>query len=164
MEHSKLNTKSGHIAAVSISDKKGMKKRNVESIKLKENVGIIGDAHAGPGIRQVSLLAEESIEKMRAKGLKVSAGDFAENITSRGIDLLCLKVNDRLKVGEAAVLEVTQFGKECHARCEIYYQAGDCVMPKEGVFARVLKGGVVKSGDAIDVIEGMQGNVDRAGA
>ena len=113
----------------------------------------VGDAHAGPGTRQVSILAEESIDKMRSKGLKVNPGDFAENITTIDMDLAGLKVSDKLKIGEEAVLEITQFGKECHARCSIYYQAGDCVMPKEGVFARVLKGGIIKSGDKMEVIK-----------
>lgn len=139
----------GTIIAVSISEKKWTKKENVPSIELKEDFGCFGDAHAGPGNRQVSMLARESIEKMRSRGLKVKPGDFAENITTSGIDLLGLKVGDRLMVGERAMLEVTQFGKECHARCGVYYQAGDCIMPKEGVFARVLKGGVIKPGDRL---------------
>jgi cyclic pyranopterin phosphate synthase len=140
----------GIIKAISISKEKGTKKTNIEEAMLKEDFGIIGDAHAGSS-RQVSLLAEESIEKMRAKGLKVNSGDFAENITTIGIDLLGLEMGSKLKIGRQAVLEITQFGKECHSRCSIYYQAGDCVMPKEGVFARVLKGGVIKSGDKINV-------------
>ncbi len=139
----------GKIVAVSISEKKGTRKRNVASVELKEAFGIIGDAHAGDGKRQVSLLAEESIEKMRAKGLKVKSGDFAENITTKGMDLLGLKIGDKIKIGSEVILEISQIGKECHTRCGIYYQAGDCVMPKEGVFARVLKGGVVKPGDEI---------------
>ena len=145
--------KIGKIIAVSISEKKGTRKRNVPSIELKEGFGILGDAHAGPGTRQVSILAEESIDKMRSKGLKVKAGDFAENITTIDMDLAGLKISDKLKIGEDAVLEITQFGKECHARCNIYYQAGDCVMPSEGVFARVLKSGVIKSGDKMEVIK-----------
>lgn len=143
----------GKIVAVSVSEKKGMRKRNVPSVELKEGFGVVGDAHAGPGNRQVSILAEESIDKMRSKGLKVNPGDFAENITTIGMDLAGLKVSDKLKIGEEAVLEITQFGKECHARCNIYYQAGDCVMPSEGVFARVLKGGVIKCGDKMEVIK-----------
>jgi len=142
--------KKGEIIAISMSEKKGVKKINVKQVELKENYGIVGDAHAGSS-RQVSLLAEESIEKMRAKGLKVKSGDFAENITTRGIDLLGLEMGAKLKIGLEAIIEITQFGKECHTRCNIYYQAGDCVMPKEGVFARVLKGGVIKSGDKINV-------------
>ncbi|MBI4974627.1 MAG: MOSC domain-containing protein [Candidatus Omnitrophica bacterium] len=141
---------SGKIRAVSISEKKGIKKRNVESVELKEDSGIVGDAHMDRGgKRQVSLLAEESIEKMRAKGLKVGPGDFAENITTKGIDLSGLKLGARLKIGKEILLEVSQIGKECHTRCNIYYQAGDCVMPKEGIFVRVLKGGIITPGDEI---------------
>ena len=141
------------ITAVSISAKKGVKKHNVESISLKEDFGIIGDVHAGSGHRQVSFLAEESIKKMRLKGLDVGPGDFAENITTKGIDLLKLGIGARLKLGKDAILEISQIGKVCHTRCNIYYQAGDCVMPKEGVFARVLKGGVIKPGDKLEVIK-----------
>ncbi len=141
------------IIAVSISDKKGAKKHNVESVSLKENFGIIGDAHAGSGHRQVSLLAEESIKKMQLKGLDVEPGSFAENITTKGIGLVKLKVGTKLKIGKDAVLEISQIGKVCHTRCNIYYQAGDCVMPKEGVFARVLKAGVIKPGDRLEVIK-----------
>lgn len=140
---------SGKIIAVSISEKKGMKKYNVASVLLKEAFGIVGDAHSGDGNRQVSLLAKESIDKMKAKGLKVGPGDFAENITTQGLDLLSLTVGDKLKIGQDALLELSQFGKECHTRCNIYYQAGDCVMPKEGVFAKVIKGGVIKPGDTL---------------
>ncbi len=143
----------GTIVAVSISEKKGMKKRNVKSVELKENFGIVGDAHAGGKIRQVSLLAEESIQKMKDKGLKVNSGDFAENITTSGIDLLRLKIGDRLGLGKDALIEISQKGKECHTRCSIYYQAGDCVMPTEGIFGRVLKGGIVKPGDKVEVID-----------
>ena len=143
----------GIVEAVSISDKKGTKKRNVASVELKEDFGIVGDAHAGPGNRQVSLLAQESIEKMRAKGLKVGPGDFAENITAKGIDLLSLKVGDGLRIGPDVMLEITQIGKICKTRCHIYYEAGDCVMPKEGIFARVLKGGIIKVKDRMEAIE-----------
>jgi len=115
---------------------------------LLENHGIVGDAHAGDWHRQVSLLAKESIDKMRAMGLDVTNGDFAENITTSGINLTSLPVGSRLQVGET-LLEVTQIGKECHARCAIYYQAGDCVMPKEGIFARVLRSGAIKPGDTV---------------
>ena len=143
----------GKIIAVSISDRKGAKKINVESVELKEDFGIIGDVHAGTKNRQVSLLAEESIQKMRNKGLKLKSGDFAENITTSGIDLLSLNLKDKLKAGENVVLEVSQIGKECHTRCAIYYQAGDCVMPTDGIFAKVLKGGVIKPQDNIEVVE-----------
>lgn len=142
----------GIIQAISISEEKGTKKKNVNSALLKKDFGIVGDAHAGSK-RQVSLLAEESIEKMRLKGLNVAPGDFAENITTKGIDLLNLKVSTRLKAGKEAILEITQFGKTCHTRCNIYYQAGDCVMPKEGVFVRVIKGGVIKPQDELEVIK-----------
>ena len=136
------------ILAVCSSKHKGERKKPVESVELRKNHGIIGDAHAGDWHRQVSLLAQESIDKMRALGLDVNAGDFAENITTEGIDLVSLPVGSRLEVGET-VLEVTQIGKECHTRCAIYAQAGDCVMPKEGIFASVVKGGMIKAGDII---------------
>lgn len=138
--------------AVSISKRKETRKVNVLSIHLKEDFGIIGDAHAGTENRQVSLLAEESIEKMRQKGLDVGAGDFAENITTEGIDLLSLKIGTRLKIGRDALLEISQIGKNCHSRCAIYYQAGDCVMPKEGIFTKVLKGGIIRPGDRLEVV------------
>ncbi len=140
-----------HVDAVCISLAKGEKKTPVERVELKENHGIVGDAHAGEWHRQVSLLARESIAKMQAMGLSVDAGDFAENITTVGIDLVGLPIGTRLSVGET-VLEVTQIGKECHTRCAIYYQAGDCVMPKEGIFARVIKGGAVAPDDPIELI------------
>ena len=136
------------VLAVCISEKKGERKKPVEAVELRENHGIVGDGHAGDWHRQVSLLAQESIDKMRALGLDVNAGDFAENITTSGIDLVSLPIGARLQVGET-LLEVTQIGKECHTRCAIYYQAGDCVMPKEGIFARVITGGVVRPGDTI---------------
>jgi MOSC domain-containing protein YiiM len=138
----------GTIVAVCISEAKGERKRPVPWIALQKDHGVFGDAHAGDWHRQVSLLASESIEKMRALGLSVSAGDFAENITTSGIELVTLPVGSRLTIG-AALLEVTQIGKECHTRCAIYHQAGDCVMPKEGIFARVLHGGEIKPGDRI---------------
>lgn len=136
------------VLAVCTSPKKGERKIPVTAVELVPDHGITGDAHAGDGHRQISLLAQESIDKMRAMGLSVSAGDFAENITTGGINLVSLPVGSRLLIG-ATLLEVTQIGKECHNRCAIYYQAGDCVMPKEGVFARVLKGGVVTAGTEI---------------
>ena len=141
----------GTIVAVCISEAKGERKRPVPWITLQKEHGVFGDAHAGDWHRQVSLLASESIDKMRALGLSVSAGDFAENITTIGIDLVALPVGSRLTIG-AALLEVTQIGKECHTRCAIYHQAGDCVMPKEGIFARVLHGGEIKPGDRISLV------------
>ncbi|HXE97245.1 MAG TPA: MOSC domain-containing protein [Dongiaceae bacterium] len=137
------------VVAVCISEKKGERKKPVEAVTLRENHGIVGDGHAGDWHRQVSLLAQESIDKMRAMGLDVTAGDFAENITTSGIDLVALPIGSRLQVGET-LLEVTQIGKECHTRCAIYYQAGDCVMPKEGIFAKVITGGTIKPGDTIE--------------
>ncbi len=140
------------VVAVSVSAKKGMRKKNVESASFLENFGIEGDAHASSEWhRQVSLLAIESIEKMRKAGLNVNPGDFAENITTEGIDLLKLPIGTKLMIGPA-LGEVSQIGKECHSRCAIYYQAGDCVMPKEGIFIRVLQGGVVRPGDKLLVI------------
>ncbi len=140
------------IIAVCISSEKGERKTPVPEVKLGEEHGIVGDAHAGEWHRQVSLLATESIAKMRALGLDVDSGDFAENITTRGLDLVALPIGTRLAVGEA-ILEITQIGKECHTRCAIFYQAGECVMPKEGVFARVLRGGTVSVGAPIHRLE-----------
>jgi MOSC domain-containing protein YiiM len=137
-----------NVIAVCISENKGERKKPVPAVELRENHGIIGDGHAGDWHRQVSLLAQESIDKMRAMGLDVNAGDFAENITTSGIDLVSLPIGSRLQVGQT-LLEVTQIGKECHTRCAIYYQAGDCVMPKEGIFAKVITGGMIKAGDEV---------------
>ncbi len=136
------------LVAVCISKNKGERKTPVDSVELQINHGIVGDAHAGDWHRQVSLLAKESIAKMQAMGLDVDNGDFAENLTTEGIDLPALPIGSQLKIG-TTLLEITQIGKECHNRCAIYYQAGDCVMPKEGIFARVLEGGVIKPGDEI---------------
>jgi MOSC domain-containing protein YiiM len=140
------------LVAVSVSENKGMRKTNVDQANVEVDSGIKGDAHAGPWHRQVSLLALESIEKMQKLGLNVKAGDFAENLTTEGIDLLALPVGARLKVGDSVILEVTQIGKVCHERCAIYYQAGDCVMPKEGIFTKVLTGGRLAPGDLITIL------------
>ncbi len=139
------------IIAVSTSLNKGERKNNIGEGLLLKGLGLEGDAHAGFGHRQVSLLAEESINKMREQGLGVGPGDFAENLTTAGLDLVSLPPGTRLKAGREAILLVTQIGKECHNRCAIYYQAGDCVMPREGIFAEVLLGGKVKTGDLIRV-------------
>ena len=136
------------VIAVCISRSKGERKTPVAAVELRENHGIVGDAHAGEWHRQVSLLALESIEKMRAFGLDVNPGDFAENITTEGLDLIALPIGARLSVGDA-ILEVTQIGKECHTRCAIYQQAGECVMPKEGIFARVVRAGTIQPGTKI---------------
>lgn len=142
----------GKVVAVCISDRKGVPKKEIPAGRLIAGHGLEGDAHAGAWHRQVSLLALESIEKMQALGLKVKPGSFAENITTAGIELTALPVGTRLKVGKEVLLEVSQIGKECHTRCAIYYQAGDCVMPREGIFARVLQGGTVRPGDEIEVL------------
>lgn len=141
----------GRVVAVSVGARKGGRKVPVASVTLVPEHGVRDDAHAGPGGRQVSLLSEESIAKMREKGLAVGPGDFAENVTVAGIVLPALAVGSRLRVGEA-LLEITQIGKECHDRCAIFLQAGDCVMPREGVFARVVAGGTVAAGDAVTVV------------
>lgn len=144
----------GIIKAVCTSPEKGMRKKDIGEGLLIREFGLKDDAHAGPWHRQVSLLAVESVDKMRAKGLDVGPGDFAENLTTEGIDLVNLPIGTHLKIGTDAVGEVTQIGKECHAHCAIYYQAGDCVMPREGIFIRVLEGGPVKTGDTVEVMEG----------
>jgi MOSC domain-containing protein YiiM len=145
-----MSTTKGIILAVNIADSKGRKKTNVGCGLIMENFGLQKDAHAGSD-RQVSLLAKESIEKIRQKGLDVWYGDFAENLTTEGIDLPLLPVGARLQIGSQILLEVTQIGKVCHDRCHIYYSVGDCVMPREGIFAKVLVGGDVKTGDSIEV-------------
>ena len=142
----------GKIVAVCTSEKKGMRKKNIGVGTLLPDHGLAGDAHAGNWHRQVSLLALESIEKMRQKGLDVNPGDFAENLTTENIVLFELPIGTRLKIGSGTLGEVTQIGKVCHDRCAIYYQAGDCVMPKEGIFIKVLQGGTVKVGDTIEVV------------
>jgi MOSC domain-containing protein YiiM len=142
----------GRIVAVSTSRRKGQKKSNLSECSLIKGKGFQGDAHAGDWHRQVSLLAMESITKIREKGIDVTPGDFAENITTAGIEIWQLELGTRLAVGNEAELEITQIGKECHDRCAIYHQVGDCVMPREGIFARVLRGGKVKPGDTIRVL------------
>ncbi|MBP2635730.1 MAG: hypothetical protein H6Q72_1637 [Firmicutes bacterium] len=142
----------GKIVAVCTSKNKGERKKNVGKAQLLVDLGLEGDAHAGFMHRQVSLLALESIEKMRQKGLDVHPGDFAENITTEGLDLPVLPIGTKLKIGDV-LMEVSQIGKVCHNRCNIYYQAGDCVMPKEGIFAVVVTGGQVAVGDVIEVID-----------
>lgn len=144
-----IQVQKGKVLAVNISEDKGTKKTNVHACSLLKDFGLKGDAHAGPWHRQVSLLANESIEKMRAMGLRVGYGDFAENITTEGVDLVHLPIGTEIRIGNSVTLRVTQIGKECHERCAIYYQAGDCVMPKEGIFAEVVTEGEVKAGDVI---------------
>lgn len=139
------------IISLAVSKKKGTRKKIVEEALLIQDHGIEGDAHAGPWHRQVSFLAAESIEKARSQGLEVTFGDFAENIATSGIDWQNIPVGTQLRLGDTVLVEVTQIGKECHTRCAIYYKAGDCIMPKEGIFARVLKGGRIRPGDTIQI-------------
>lgn len=139
----------GKIISINISTRKGEKKTSVLSAALKENHGIVGDAHAGDWPRQISLLAVESVDKMRGKGVELHPGDFAENLTIEGTDLKNLKIGQQLRIGSEVILEITQIGKECHNDCAIKQQVGDCVMPREGVFAKVIKGGEIKTGDQI---------------
>ena len=143
----------GKIKAISVSENKGTQKVNVPEAELKVDCGIVGDAHAGKWHRQVSLLAIESIEKMIAMGADVSPGNFAENITTEGIDLLALSLGGRLRLGESVELEITQFGKKCHSDCEIFQQIGDCIMPREGIFAKVIQPGRISVGDSIEVVD-----------
>ncbi len=137
------------IDSIAVSKKKGTRKVQVEEASLIQDHGLKGDAHAGPWHRQVSFLAAESIELARERGLDVTFGDFAENIATSGIDWPKVPVGTRLQVGDSALVEVTQIGKECHNKCAIYYMAGDCIMPREGIFARVLQGGEIHCGDSI---------------
>jgi MOSC domain-containing protein YiiM len=140
------------IIAVCKSKEKGTRKKAVNEGVLQEDYGLVGDAHADCCThRQVSLLAMESIDKMRALGLTVGPGDFAENLTTEGIDLVSLPIGTRMSIGKEITLEITQIGKECHNPCAIYRQAGVCVMPTEGIFARVIGGGVTRVGDPIEV-------------
>ena len=142
------------VESVNISEKKGVQKRPVEEIELVQNYGIKGDAHAGKWHRQVSFLGGESIDSMRAKAgdFEIKHGDFAENITTEGIDLLQIPVGRRMRVG-GALVEVTCHGKECPAPCAIYRQAGYCVMPTEGIFVRVIESGEIKPEDIINFVE-----------
>ena len=143
------------IVAVCTSEQKGTRKKAVNEGLFREDYGLAGDAHADSCThRQVSLLAQESIDKMLALGVKVGSGDFAENITTEGIDLVSLSIGTRISIGEDVLLEVTQIGKECHTPCAIYRQAGVCVMPTEGIFTRVICGGVAKVGDQLTVYQG----------
>jgi len=143
----------GTVVGVCTSSKKSVRKKNIGSGVLIDNFGFEGDAHADAEThRQVSLLAIESIKKMQDMGAKVGIGDFAENLATEGINLLSLPIGAQIKVGTEAILEITQHGKVCHTPCAIYYQAGMCIMPQEGIFARVLHGGPIKTGDEIIVM------------
>lgn len=140
------------VIAVCTSKTKGVRKEDIKCGILKTEYGLVGDAHADSGWhRQVSLLANESIEKMRKMGYEVGPGDFAENLTCEGMELYTLPIGTRLTVGKEVLLEVSQIGKECHTGCAIFKLTGKCIMPKEGIFARVIKGGAVKTGDEIEI-------------
>jgi MOSC domain-containing protein YiiM len=139
------------IVSIAISKKKGTRKIPVEEAYISQDHGLAGDAHAGKWHRQVSFLASESIEIAKARGLDVTFGDFAENIATTGVDWKTLAVGTRVRLGATVLVEITQIGKECHTKCAIYYKAGDCIMPREGVFARVLEEGTIRCGDPISI-------------
>ncbi len=143
------------IVSIAISRHKGTPKKQVETAELIEDHGLAGDAHAGDWHRQVSFLAAEEIESARARGIDVTFGDFAENIATAGIDWKTLPVGTRVGLGASAVVEITQIGKTCHNKCAIYYKAGDCIMPKEGVFVRVRRGGTISCGDPVMLYESL---------
>jgi len=137
------------IVSISTSRKKGTRKTQIDEAVLVQEHGLEGDAHAGQWHRQVSFLAAESIEQAKERGLNVDFGDFAENIATLGIDWKNVPIGTQFQIGDSALVEVTQIGKECHQKCAIFYLAGDCIMPREGVFARVLSGGTIRVGDEI---------------
>ena len=142
------------IMAINVSDKKGIMKIETPEAILKEEHGIVGDAHAGPGVRQLSLLANESIDKIRDKlEIGLCFGRFAENITTEGIVLSTLPLGTKLQMGDEAIIEITKIGKECHNECEIKRLAGDCVMPREGIFGKVIKGGKISKDDEIKILD-----------
>jgi MOSC domain-containing protein YiiM len=151
----------GRVVSVNLSEKKTVRKQRFERGTLVLDRGFEGDAHAGDWHRQVSLLAQESIDEMRAKGLDVGPGDFAENITTEGVDVMTLPVGSVVRIGDT-VLEVSQVGKVCHNKCAIYYQAGDCVMPREGVFVVVRTAGDIAVGDEIEIISIGDGTCERS--
>lgn len=153
MASTKGKSSSPKIKAISISKDRGTPKSNIAAAHVKAGFGIEGDAHGGDWHRQVSLLAVESIAKMKARGAAVKPGDFAENITTEGIDLQSFSIGSKLRLGSDCEVEITQFGKECHDRCAIFEQIGDCVMPREGVFAKVIRSGEIKPGDIIEVLQ-----------
>lgn len=151
----------GTVTSVNVSQRKGTRKAPVASVHLDADYGVSGDAHAGDWHRQVSFLAEESIAVAQERGLDVKEGDFAENITTEGLALKEMPLGTRLRVGDALV-EVSQIGKVCHRKCAIYYLAGDCIFPREGIFGWVVEPGDVKAGDAVEVVEVGEGEVHRA--
>jgi len=148
----KMDKIKGKIIAVCRSEKKGTVKKEIAEGLLIKDFGLEKDAHSGKWNRQISLLGVDSVNKMKGKGFKIKNGDFAENLTVEGIALYQLPLGTKLKIAEEVLLEVTQIGKKCHYDCEIRKKIGDCVMPREGIFTRVLEGGKVKSGDEIEVL------------
>ncbi|SPD75288.1 conserved hypothetical protein [uncultured Desulfobacterium sp.] len=142
------------IVSISLSKKKGTRKIPVQDAVVLKDHGIKGDAHAGKWHRQISFLASESIDRAKGTGLNVDFGDFAENIATSGINWMEIPIGTRVKLGESVLIEITQIGKECHQKCAIYYQAGDCIMPREGIFGRVLEGGTIRCGDAVTILGG----------
>lgn len=151
--------KSGKVFSINYSSTKGVSKVPLKKALLIKDFGLDKDAHAGTELRQVSLLSIESIRrqkecsKIKEKDFALKAGDFAENITTEGIDLSALKINDKISIGPDVILEISKIGKECHKYCSIYYKIGDCIMPREGIFAKVLAGGEIAAGDIIKEIE-----------
>ena len=141
----------GKIMAVCISEKRGTQKKNIEKVRLIENFGLEGDAHGGNWHRQVSLLSYEKVRAFEEKGISVEDGAFGENLLVEGFEFKTLPVGTRFRCGEV-LLEMTQIGKECHSHCEIYQAVGDCIMPREGVFARVLHGGMIQIGDEMEIV------------
>ena len=141
------------VVSINTSKHKGTRKERIDQVEVLKDHGLKGDAHAGPWHRQVSFLASESIESARQKGLQVASGDFAENITTSGIDWKQIPIGCRLKIGKQVIIEITQIGKECHKKCAIYYQAGDCIMPREGIFGRVIEGGLIRINDRIRILD-----------
>lgn len=140
------------IVSIAVSRKKGTTKTCIDQVQLIENHGIEGDAHAGDWHRQLSFLAAESIENAGTEDFKLTYGDFAENIATTGIDWKSQPVGQKVRLGKEALVEITQIGKKCHKKCAIFYRTGDCIMPKEGVFARIIKGGTIKTGDPVALI------------
>lgn len=140
----------GRIVAICTSVKKGTKKKEVKEIELVEDFGLKGDAHGGNWHRQVSLLAKEEIDSFNKKGGKVVYGDFGENLVTEGIDLASLSVGDKVIIGDA-LIEITQLGKKCHDKCEIFYSVGECIMPTKGIFGKVVKGGDISLGEKIEL-------------
>ena len=156
--------KKGRVVSINHSAAKGTAKTSVKEARLIENFGLEGDAHGGLGLKQVSLLAIESIRrqvecsKLKKKNLSLGPGDFAENLTTEGLDITELNIGDRLNIGKEVILEISKIGKECHKYCAIYYKVGDCIMPREGIFAKVLKGGKIALRDSIEYAGANLGN------